>query len=542
MKVIIGSAWPYANGSLHIGRLSALVPGDVLARYHRAKGDEVVFVSGSDCHGTPISIRAREEGKSPKEISTFYHAEFKTCFGKLGFSYDLFTKTDTPYHHQGVKKFILELYEKGYIYERNVEQNYCDHCEQFLPDRYIEGICPHCGGAARGDQCEECSELLDPEELKDKRCKICGSEPAIKETKHLFFALSKFQQNIEKLVEEDHGWRENAIKLTKRYLREGLRDRAVTRDLEWGVDVPFPGYEGKKIYVWIEAVMAYLTASLRCIEERGQDFKEYWNTDESRVYFAHGKDNIPFHTVIFPALLFGLGIDKCNVRIISSEYLNLEGKKFSTSRNWAVWVPYIIENYNADSIRYFLIANGPEKRDADFSWREFINSHNGELLGAFGNFVNRSLVFIHKYFGGKLENCELNSRWKRDLTNIYTSFGEKIEKGEFKEGLEEVFDLIRRANKFFDDKKPWITINDNREDCKKTLYTCVQIVANLSNLLEPITPFACEKIRGFLDIERATWNLIEVDKIKVDEIEILFERIDKKKISEEVKRLKESKK
>ncbi|SHK06198.1 methionyl-tRNA synthetase [Clostridium cavendishii DSM 21758] len=539
MKVIIGSAWPYANGSLHIGRLSALIPADVLARYHRAKGDEVVFVSGSDCHGTPISIRAREEGKSPKEISTFYHSEFKTCFEKLGFSYDLFTKTDTPNHHQGVKKFILELYNKGFIYEKDIEQNYCEHCEQFLPDRYIEGICPHCNGVARGDQCEECSELLDPEDLIDKKCKICGQEPVIKESKHLFFALSKFQEDIKKLVDEDHGWRDNAIKITKRYLREGLRDRAVTRDLEWGVDVPLEGYEGKKIYVWIEAVMAYLTASLKCIEERGQDFKEYWNTDESRVYFTHGKDNIPFHTVIFPALLFGLGIDKCNIRIISSEHLNLEGKKFSTSRNWAVWVPYIIENYNADSIRYFLIANGAEKRDSDFSWREFINTHNGELLGGFGNFINRSLSFIHKYLDGELKNCELNLAWKRDLTKLYVNFGDNIEKGNFKEGIQEVFSMVKKANKFFDDKKPWITLKEDRKECENTLYTCVQIIANLSNILEPIMPFACEKIRGFLNIEKPTWKFIELKEVRLNKIDILFERIDKKKILEEVQRLKE---
>ena len=346
MNIIIGNAWPYANGELHLGRIAVLLPGDVLARYHRLMGDDVVFVSGSDSHGTPVTIKAKEDGITPEEASIKYHEKFKDCFEKLGFSFDIFTKTHTEYHSNKVKEFILELYNKGYIYEKNVEQTYCEHCKQYLLDRYIEGICPSCGGHAVGDQCDECSEIFESEDLLNKKCLFCKSEPVIKETKHLFFALSKLEKDVRRIYIRQSGWRENAQKITKRYLDEGLRDRAVTRDFDWGVDVPLDGYEDKKIYVWIEAVMGYLTASIKCIEERGEDYNEYWNGEDSRIYFVHGKDNIPFHTVIFPAILSGTGFKNPNIREVSSEYLKLEGKNFSAAKNWAVWADYIADNYN----------------------------------------------------------------------------------------------------------------------------------------------------------------------------------------------------
>lgn len=541
MKVIIGNAWPYANGSLHVGRLSSLMPGDILARYHRLMGDEVIFVSGSDCNGTPILIKAKEEGTTPEVISEKYHKEFKECFEKLGFSYDLFGKTSSEHHHETVKKFILELYNNKYIYEKLVTQYYCEECGEFLIDKLIEGTCPHCHGAARGDQCEECAEILDPEDLIDKKCKNCGKEPEVKEIKHLFFSLSKFENDVRRIWIKQDGWRDNAIKLTKRYLDEGLRDRAVTRNISWGVDVPLEGYEDKKIYVWIEAVMSYITASIKVCEEKGEEWREYWEDEDSRVYFIHGKDNIPFHTVIFPALLSGIGIKNPNLRMISSEYMNLEGKKFSTTKNWAVWMPYMIENYNPDAIRYYLTINGPEKKDSDFSWRGFINSTNNDLLGSFGNFVNRSLVFIHKYFDGSLPNCGLNPRWKKDFFDLYVEVGDKIEAGEFKDALEDIFIFIKKVNKFFDDEKPWITVEKDKNKCMETLYTCVQIIANLSNLLEPFIPYSCDKIKGFLGIEERTWSFIEIKNPKIGDLEILFERIDKKKAVEEVIKLKEEK-
>lgn len=540
MKVLIGNAWPYSSGSLHLGRLSALIPGDILARYFREKGDEVIFVSGSDCHGTPISITAKEENKTPREISNHFHEEFKRCFEKANISYDIYTKTDSEYHHKVVKELVTKLYDNGYIYEKTLEQNYCENCNEYLADRYIEGTCPHCGGSARGDQCEECSELLDPEDLIDKRCKICHCEPVLKTTKHLFFKLSEFEDDIKKLVKTDGAsWRANSINLTKRYLKEGLRDRAITRSLEWGIDVPFPGYEDKKIYVWIEAIMGYISASMQVAEARGEDYKEYWDNEQSRIYFVHGKDNIPFHTVILPSILYGLDIGKSHIQMVSSEYLNLEGKKFSTSRNWAVWVPYILENYDSDSVRYFLISNGPEKRDSEFTWRQFINSHNGDLLGTFGNFINRTLTFIHNNFDDELDNCGLNPKIEEELKEMYKVVGSKIEKCEFKSALEYVFSKIKAANKYFDDEKPWVVVKEDVQKCKNILYSCVQIIVNLTNVLEPFIPKSCEKARLFLGMNEPTWQYVELKEVRIKDIQLLFERIDKKRISEEVKRLKE---
>lgn len=540
-KIFIGGAWPYANGSLHLGHVAALLPGDILARYYRLKGDEVLFVSGSDCHGTPISIRANKEGVSPTIITDRYHKEFTECFEKLGFSYDLYTRTDQAVHKEVVQTLFLELYNKGIIYRKKTEQTYCEQCKQFLPDRYIEGICPHCGSIARGDQCDSCSALLDPADLKNKACKLCGNIPSLKETEHLFIDLSIFQKELENYVDNSKGWRENAIALTKRYLNEGLVEKAVTRDLPWGITVPVNGFQDKKVYVWIEAVSGYYSASKGWGELTGGDWKRFWEkSDEVIAYYVHGKDNIPFHSIILPSLLLGLGNLHLPDRIISSEYLTIEGKKISTSSNWAIWVPYIIENYNVDTLRYFLTINGPEKRDGDFSWREFILRHNGELLGAFGNFVNRTLVFIEKAFDNIIPFGVIDNSIKIQLTELYNEVGIKIEKANFKNGLEDIFSFIRSANKYFDEKQPWILIKENVLECQNVLYNCALIIANLSNLLEPFIPETCIKIRSFLSIEKAKWEYIErLEENRLNKIVVLFERIDKKKIDEEVKRLKQ---
>lgn len=542
MNVIIGNAWPYANGELHLGRIAVLLPGDVLARYHRMMGDDVVFVSGSDSHGTPVTMKAKAEGITPEEASLYYHEKIKECFERLGFSFDIFTKTHTEYHSNKVGLFIKELYDKGYIYEKEVEQTYCPKCKEYLLDRYIEGICPSCGSYAVGDQCDECSEIFEAEDLLEKKCIFCKSEPIIKETKHLFFALSKLETDVKRIYIRQIGWRENAQKITNRYLNEGLRDRAVTRDIDWGVDVPFEGFEDKKIYVWIEAVMGYLTASMKCIDERGENYMDYWNGDDSRIYFVHGKDNIPFHTVILPAILAGLGIKKPNIREISSEYLKLEGKNFSAVKNWAIWPDYILEKYDVDLIRYYLISNGPEVRDTDFSWKLFINTNNNELVGQFGNLINRVLAFINKNFDGKIPKGTIDKKFKDKMFKLYCDVGDNIEEGNFKKALEYVFSIIKDTNKYFDKEMPWINIKKDRAKCAQTMYVCVQIIANISNLLEPFMPFSAEKIRGFLGINEPVWMPIEIKEGKINNLQILFERIDKGIIEEEVKNLKLTKK
>lgn len=539
MNVLIGGAWPYANGSLHIGHIAALLPGDVLARYFRAKGHTVFFVSGSDCHGTPVTIRARQENKTPQEISDYYHNEFDDCFHRLGFSYDLYSKTSSQEHKSFVIDFHRKLYGGGYVYEKSTPQAYCGKCRQFLPDRFVKGQCPHCGENARGDQCEACGSVLEPENLLQAKCSVCGEAPVFRPTNHLFLAITQLKDELERYIESHSDWRKNAYELSKRYIHEGLRDRSLTRDLDWGIDVPKDGFDGKKIYIWAENVLGYLSDCYALCCQQGLDFNAFWNS--SRQYYVHGKDNIPFHTIILPALLLGRTDVKLKLPddIISSEYLTLEGRKISTSSNWAIWAKDILSRYDPDSIRYFLIGNGPEKRDTDFTWREFINSHNGELLGAYGNFVNRSLVFIQKAFDSKIPETQSYPPIIQSLIQLYSIVGELIEQGNFKEALDTIFTFVRTANKYFDEEQPWVTLKSDIEKCKETLNTCVQIIANLSLLLNPFLPFSSAKVRNMLKVEKTAWQHTQVPVgLELGPVEILFERIDKKVIQEEEVRLK----
>lgn len=539
MNVLIAGAWPYANGSLHIGHIAALLPGDVLARYFRANGHTVFFVSGSDCHGTPVAIRARQENKTPRDISDLYHTEFDECFNRLGFSYDLYGKTSSEGHKQFVMDFHRKLYDGGYVYEKSTPQAYCKKCGQFLPDRFVKGLCPHCGESARGDQCEACGSVLEPENLLQATCSVCGETPEFRPSNHLFLAITRMRDELDNYIESHNTWRKNAYELSKRYILEGLRDRSLTRDLDWGIDVPKDEFAGKKIYIWAENVLGYLSDCYTLCSRKGLDFNEFWNS--CRQYYVHGKDNIPFHTIILSSLLLGRTdvALKLPDEIISSEYLTLEGKKISTSSNWAIWAKDILERYSPDSIRYFLISNGPEKRDTDFTWQEFINSHNGELLGAYGNFVNRSLVFIQKYFEGKVPEAQSNTGIIQSLAGLYSSVGALIEQSRLREALDSIFSFVRSANKFFDEEQPWITVKNDPERCKETLNTCVQIITNLSLLLEPFLPFSSEKVRNILKIEKPVWRHVKIPAgFELGPVEILFERIDKKAIQEETVRLK----
>lgn len=540
MSIFIGGAWAYANGSLHLGHISSLLPGDILARYYRVKGEEVLYVSGSDCNGTPITVRAKQDGVSPKEIADTYHQEFENCFSRLGFSYDTYTRTDTAHHHKIVQEIFLELLEKKLIYKKEIEQTYCEHCQQFLPDRYVEGICPVCKEHSRGDQCDHCSTILEPLELLERRCKICGDEPTTRFTEHFYFSLSSFQNLLETYTQEAEDknlWRENAISLTQRYLKEGLQDRAVSRDLPIGVSVPVAGYEDKKIYVWIEAVSGYYTASKLWAKETNKDDSTFWNA-AVQSYYVHGKDNIPFHSIIWPGILAGLGKEPLPTHIVSNEYLTLEKKKLSTSKNWAVWVPDILDRYQPDSIRYFLTINAPENRDADFSWKEFIYSHNSELLGAYGNFVNRTLKFIEKSFDGLIPEKVVSSNIQEKVNTLYLEVGNCIETTSFKQGLEKVFELVRFSNKYFDEQQPWKQIKDNTESCKQTLADCVYLIANLAHVLTPFLPFSSEKVKEMINLTNNDWSPFFVESRHLSKVEPLFERIDPVRIEEELERLK----
>lgn len=537
-NILVGGAWPYANGSLHIGHIAGLLPGDVLARYHRAIGDNVYFVSGSDCHGTPVAIRAKKEGKSPQEISDFYHEEFKECFEKLGFSYDVYTKTSSEEHKSFVREFHKKLYESNYVYEKEAPQVYCEKCNTFLADRFVVGKCPKCGKDTRGDQCDDCGAVLEPENLIEPACAICGEAISFKNSKHLYIAISDLEKQLKKLVEEHPGWRKNAIAFTNRYISEGLRDRALTRDLDWGISVPKEGYENKTIYIWAENVLGYLSASKVAADIRNNDFEALWG-ENAKHYYVHGKDNIPFHSIILPSLLIA-NDSKWHLPdvIVSSEYLTLEGRKISTSKNYAIWVKELLQSYEPDSIRYYFLANGPEKKDADFSWREYVHSHNGELLGAYGNFVNRSLSFIKKYWNGVIPEGTDNSEIIEKTDELFVATGKLIEKGAFKDAIGGIFDFIRAANKFFDTEQPWITRDTDENACKNTLYQCVQIIANLGVLLYPFLPFSSEKVCRWLDINNK-WERKSVPSgYRLPEIDILFQRIDKKVIEEETEKLK----
>ncbi|TWT25887.1 methionine--tRNA ligase [Planomicrobium sp. CPCC 101110] len=539
MNVLIGGAWPYANGPMHLGHIAALLPGDILARYYRLKGEGVLYVSGSDCNGTPISIRAGQEGVPVKAIADRYHAEFQKNFEDLGFSYDLYTRTDGVFHHEIVQKVFLDLKDNGYIYKKEIDQTYCEYDKQFLPDRFVEGICPVCGAQSRGDQCDNCSTILDALELLDPKCKICGSPPTVKKSEHFYFRLSSFQKELEAYVENaknDNRWRENAINLTQRYLNEGLLDRAVSRDLPNGVSLPIEGYEDKKIYVWIEAVSGYYSASKEWAALQNKDDGAFWEKD-TRAYYVHGKDNIPFHTIIWPAILKGVGIPGLPTHIVSNEYLTLEKKKLSTSKNWAVWVPELLERYHPDSIRYFLTVNAPENRDTDFSWREFIYSHNSELLGAYGNFINRTLKFVEKSYEGAIPQTAADPEIEEQVAAVYKQAGRHIENGHMKQALEDIFSFVRSANKYFDEKEPWKELKSNPPSCEKTIATCVMIINNLIQLLHPFLPFSTGEIKTALKIEELKWNFIRNEAERISDVKPLFARYDIKRIDEELEKL-----
>ena len=506
-NVIIGGAWPYANGSLHIGHIAALLPGDVLARYYRAKNKRVFYVSGSDCHGTPIVIRAAQENSTPDAISEKYHAEFREVFESLGFSYDLYAKTSDGEHKDYVREFHKVIYQSALTEERNVKQAYCPRCQKTLTDRLVVGLCPRCGEKTRGDQCDACGEVLAADEVLKPRCAECGGEVLLNDSRQIFLKIGALEAQLRAYLDAHPYWRKNAAAFTKRYLVEGLRDRAVTRDLDWGIDVPKEGYENKKIYIWAENVLGYLSCVDRLCKEKGIDFYEVYGTNaDTRSYYVHGKDNIPFHTIILPSLLLAHGGDiRLPDDIISSEYLTLEGKRISTSKNHAIRAKDITARYDPDAIRYFFIANGPEKRDADFSAREFKAQVNTELVSAWGNFVNRTLAFAVKYFDRTIPHADVPQALQREIGTLYGTVGEKTERGALKDALDEVFEAVRRANKYYDAGQPWKTRKETPEKCRETIGECVYLALNLGVLLQPFLPFSSGKLLRWLGAS-AEWQ------------------------------------
>lgn len=526
--ILIGGAWPYANSFLHLGHVAGLISGDILARYYRTKGYHVAYVSGSDCHGTPITQRAKKEGKSPKEIADYYDQKARETLEAMHFSYDLYTNTDTDYHRKEVMKIFKQIYDNGYIYEKFEPQAYCPKCEKFLSDRDIQITCPVCGTLTKADQCDGCGHVPTVENLIGGTCLNCGTKTIEKENKNLYFSLSKFQKQIEEhTAKVNHEWRVNAKNETAKYLREGLIDRAVTRDLDWGVDIPLPNYENKKMYVWIEAVLGYITATKKWCETSGLNWEEFLKkSDHNKIYMVHGKDNIVFHSIIYNGLLLAL---EDNYRlvdtIVSSEYLNINDEKISKSKGNGVPALELAQQYNADSLRFHLINNGPEKKDSNFTLDNYFATHNNEILNKFGNLVNRTLKFKGLEV---LPQGNMDEEMKEKITQTYEKVGEAIEKLEFKEATDLVMNLVEEANKYYDNRQPWKQKKEDEVGFQDTIYTCSIIIANLSNLFEPFMPDASRKLREYFQIEKPIWEYVEpkdLEKIELTKIEPLFTRI-----------------
>lgn len=537
MKILIGGAWPYANYKLHLGHIAGLIGGDVLARYHRAKGDDVIYVSGTDCHGTPITERAKKEHLTPLEISEKYHKSFEDTFRKLGFSYDLYTKTHTDYHMEKVKEFVKKIYDNGAIYEKIEPQAFCEKCNKFMADRELQIVCPKCGKITKCDSCD-CGYTPNEEDLIDATCIECGSKVTQKDNKNLYIALSKLQPEIQKFVDKNKNkWRINAQKETEKYLREGLRDRAITRDLSWGVDVPIEGYDDKKLYVWIEAVLGYITATMKVCEDRGLNWEDYWKTPD-KSYMVHGKDNIMFHSIIFPGLLLSLNDEMAIPDImVSSEYLNFNDEKISKSKGNAIPAEDLADKFNSDTIRFHLINNGPEKKDTSFNVLDYITTHNNEIVNKYGNFVNRTLKFKGI---DKIPVAEIDKNIESAIIHAYEEIGADIEKLEFKEASSKAMNLIELANKYYDEEKPWVKFKENTEDFNKVMFTCANLIANIANIMEPFMPISSEKIRKILKIEKVEWKYLKLDKdIELNEIEPLFVRYDEKDVKLETEKQKE---
>lgn len=534
MKILIGGAWPYTNYKLHLGHVAGLIGGDLLARYHREKGDDVIYVSGSDCHGTPITERAKKENTTPAEISERYHEGFTNAFKKLDFSYDLYTKTHTEYHAEKVKEIIKKIYENGAIYEKVEPQAFCEKCNKFMADRELQITCPNCGNLTKCDSCD-CGYTPNEEDLLNATCLECGSKVVQKDNKNLYIALSKLQPQIEEFVNKNKSkWRANAQNETTKYLKEGLRDRAITRDLSWGIDVPVEGYDDKKLYVWIEAVLGYITATMKVCEERGLNWEDYWKNPD-KVYMVHGKDNIVFHSIIFPGLLLSMNDGMALPdTIVSSEYLNFNDEKISKSKGNAIPAEDLADKFNSDTIRFHLINNGPEKKDTSFNMLDYLTTHNNEIVNKYGNFVNRTLKFKGI---NKIPVATMDENIKKIIEDTYEEVGKAIEKLEFKDASSKAMNLIEVANKYYDDEKPWIKYKENIEEFNNVIYTCANLIINIANIMEPFMPAASAKIRKVFNIEKAKWEMMILEnEVELGEIEPLFVRYDEKDIKMEEKK------
>lgn len=553
-RITVTTALPYANGPVHIGHLAGVyIPADIYVRFLRSTNKDVLFIGGSDEHGVPITIKARQEGVSPQDIVNRYHSIIEKSFEQFGIGFDIYSRTSNDIHHKTSSEFFKKLNDAGELITQTSMQFYDLEAKQFLADRYITGTCPHCGyEKAYGDQCEKCGTSLSGTDLINPRSALSGNTPILKETSHWYLPLDKYQPWLEKWILEDHKeWKTNVYGQCKSWLNQGLQARAVTRDLDWGVKVPLPEATGKVLYVWFDAPIGYISASRDWSEKTGKDWIPYWKDKDSRLIHFIGKDNIVFHCIIFPAMLHAEGSYILPDNVPANEFLNLEGDKISTSRNWAVWLhEYLIEFPNMqDVLRYVLTANAPETKDNDFTWKDFQARNNNELLAIYGNFINRSLVLTHKYFDGKVPSNTLPEEWnaiKEQLLELKSRVEESLNHFRFREALGLFMDIARMGNKYLTDSEPWKIWKDQPSRVEGILYISLQIAANLAILGEPFLPFTSSKLFGLLQIEPQKWNKAGQEILPpqhlIGQPELLFSRVEDETVDLQLAKLKAARK
>lgn len=542
-KIFISCALPYANGPCHLGHLrSTYIPADIYARYNRMIGNEVLLVSATDEHGTPIAVKADKEGKTPMEIATRYHDMIVSDLKSCDISFDNFTRTTDDAHYKIAQNFFLDLYNKDLIYKKEIQQLYCENCGKFLPDRYVEGICYYCKSeGARGDHCESCGRHLDAVELVDPKCLTCGTTPVIKNSNHYFFRLSNFQEDIEEYINSTKDMPANVRNYAKNWLKEGLKDWILSRDMDWGIPIPLEGNEGKIIYVWGEAFLGYISSASQWSRKSAKNWEDYWN--DKTIHFI-GKDIIYHHAIFWPALLKGYGC-KLPTNIIAGEYLSLEGKKMSTSKNWVIWVEDFLNSYDSDLLRYYLTINAPLNKDTDFSWDDFGRRVNDELADVLGNFLHRTFTFTNKFFTSVIPQYDdLNNddiKFKNRIQNIANIVGELISKFKFREGLVEIIKIAKEGNKYFNDQEPWKAIKEDPQRAANCLYLCNELSKTIAILLKPYVPNTAEKILKTMNIAiDSTWEDCKVPiKVghKINKPKPLFKKIEDKTIVEEKEKL-----
>ncbi len=557
-RILVAVAWPYANGPLHLGHVAGCyLSADIFARYHRLRGNRVLMVSGSDTHGTPITIRADQEGITPAEVVDRYHALFLESWEKLGISFDLFTHTNTGNHEAVTHDIFTTLLEKDYIYTDSTLLAYCAQCVRFLPDRYVEGVCPYCANTrARGDQCDACGRTLDPHDLVEPRCALSGDTPEFRESEHFFLRLSAFQEPLLEWVNRQSHWRPNVLNFTRRFLEDGLHDRAISRDLDWGVPIPLEGYDSKRIYVWFEAVIGYLSAAVEWAQLQGAPdaWQDFWKDPESRSYYFIGKDNIPFHSIIWPAMImaYGKGLN-LPYDVPANEFLSLENQKFSTSQNWAVWVPDYLERYDPDPLRYLLSVNMPESADSDFSWGEFVRRNNDELVATYGNLVNRVLTFAYRNFEERIPTPgDLDDADQAILDSARATMDEvsaSLDACHFKAAISRIFALAQESNRYLDAKAPWRSIREGEEGraaAATSLWVTIAVINCLKTLLHPFMPFSSQKLHEFLgqdgQVEEGGWDFDSAISAVAGGRELrrpapLYTKLDPEVVDQEVARL-----